>query len=312
MCSGTTHTYSISSVSGATGYTWSVPGGATINSGQGTTNLNITYGTNSGSVSVTADNACGSSTAETLSITVDVVPAQPGTISGNATLCSGTTHTYSISAVSGATGYTWSVPSGATINSGQGTTSINVTFGTNSGSISVTANNACGNSTARTKSVTVNAYPNNGITQSDITLTAIETGATYRWLDCNNDNAPISGATAQSYTATENGSYAVEVTKNGCKATSTCTNISTVGIEAHAQTVFNIYPNPASNEITIELYQQGEYTLKIIDVTGKVVADFGKVYQDNKSFNISNLSDGLYFVRLETQGGLAIKKIVKQ
>jgi hypothetical protein len=82
LCSGTTHTYSISSVSSATDYTWSVPSGAIINSGQGTTSINVTFGTNSGDVSVTADNACGSSSAQALSITIDSIPAQPGTISG--------------------------------------------------------------------------------------------------------------------------------------------------------------------------------------------------------------------------------------
>jgi subtilisin-like proprotein convertase family protein len=159
VCSGSTNTYSITSVSGATGYTWTVPSGATINSGQGTTSISVTFGTSSGNVSVTANNSCGSSTARTSAITVNTVPAQPGTITGNTTVCSGSTNTYSITSVSGATGYTWTVPSGATINSGQGTTSISVTFGTSSGNVSVTANNSCGSSTARTSAITVNTVP---------------------------------------------------------------------------------------------------------------------------------------------------------
>ncbi|HPC18963.1 MAG TPA: hypothetical protein PL039_02050 [Kiritimatiellia bacterium] len=88
------------------------------------------------------------------------IPAQPGTITGDATVCSGASgKTYSISSVTGATGYTWSVPSGASITAGSGTTSITVTFGSSSGNISVTANNASGSSTARTLAVTVNSAP---------------------------------------------------------------------------------------------------------------------------------------------------------
>jgi predicted outer membrane repeat protein len=314
----------IVNVDGASAFQWQVnTGSGFVNlsnnstySGVATNTLEVTGATtamNGYSYRCLLSGGCGLTvTSDSASLTVNSAPAQPSTISGNSSVCASTTNTYSISPVSGATGYTWAVPGGATINSGQGTPSISVIYGANSGSVSVTASNACGTSSAQTKAVTVNASPNNGVTQSGTTLTATETGATYQWLDCNNGNAPISGATSQSYTATANGSYAVEVTKNGCKATSTCTNISTVGIEAHAQTVFNIYPNPASNEITIELYQQGEYTLKIIDVTGKVVADFGKVYQNNQTYTIGHLSEGIYFIQVKTNNGVAIKKIVKQ
>jgi hypothetical protein len=78
----------------------------------------------------------------------NAVPAQPGTISGNTTVCeNATAETYSISAVDDATSYTWTVPSGASIVSGQVDTEITVDFGTSSGDICVTADNACGAST---------------------------------------------------------------------------------------------------------------------------------------------------------------------
>lgn len=55
--------------------------------------------------------------------------AQPGSISGTSTVCIGASAVaYSISAVPGAVDYTWSVPPGSTIGSGQGTTSITVDF----------------------------------------------------------------------------------------------------------------------------------------------------------------------------------------
>jgi len=64
------------------------------------------------------------------------------------------------------------------------------------------------------------ASPNYTITNSNNTLFANLTGANYQWVDCDNSNAPISGATNQNYTPTSNGNYAVEVTENTCNSIS--------------------------------------------------------------------------------------------
>jgi autotransporter-associated beta strand protein len=90
--------------------------------------------------------------------TVQVIatPATPGGISGQSAVCSGSTGiTYSISAVSGATNYTWSVPSGASITAGQGTTSISVNWGSTPGNVTVNAGNSCGTSGNATLGVTI-------------------------------------------------------------------------------------------------------------------------------------------------------------
>jgi len=112
VCSGTSHTYSISAVSGATSYTWTLPGGWTGSSN--TTSINATAGNNGGNITVTANNACGSSSAQSLTVTVNTVPSQPGSITGNTTVCQASSQTYSISSVAGATSYTWTLPGGWT------------------------------------------------------------------------------------------------------------------------------------------------------------------------------------------------------
>jgi hypothetical protein len=84
------------------------------------------------------------------------IPVTPGSISGTQTQCPGIAgQTYSISAVTNATTYTWSVPAGWTITAGTGTVSITVTTGTveQNGNISVTADNSCGASTTSTLAV---------------------------------------------------------------------------------------------------------------------------------------------------------------
>jgi hypothetical protein len=70
--------------------------------------------------------------------------ATPGMISGSTSsgFNSGIS-TYTIAPVPGATGYSWTVPSGAVITAGQGTTTITVSYVNTNGSICVAAYNDC-------------------------------------------------------------------------------------------------------------------------------------------------------------------------
>jgi hypothetical protein len=153
QCAGSTgNVYSISAVSGATSYTWTVSGtGWSLASGQGTTTATVAIGTGTGSVSVVASNSCGSSSStSTGAIIPSTVPLAPTNIIQPSSQCAGTSgNVYSISAVAGATSYNWSVTgAGWSIASGQGTTQVQVTIGSVSGTISVTASNSCGTSSA--------------------------------------------------------------------------------------------------------------------------------------------------------------------
>jgi hypothetical protein len=64
--------YSINPVSGATSYNWSVPSGASITLNTGT-NIQVSYGTQSGNVSVSASNSCGTSALSILPVTTNFV-----------------------------------------------------------------------------------------------------------------------------------------------------------------------------------------------------------------------------------------------
>jgi hypothetical protein len=96
----------------------------------------------------------------TIPFTVTSTLGTVGSISGPAIVCAGTNAvSYSVPVVLNASGYTWSVPSDATIASGNGTNSIVVNFGTSSGTISVAPVNNCGTGTASSLSVTVEPIP---------------------------------------------------------------------------------------------------------------------------------------------------------
>jgi hypothetical protein len=169
VTAGSTNTYSVTAVAGVT-YTWTLPSGW---SGSSTTNsITTTAGATGGTISVKANNSCGSSTARTLAVSVGcTVPAQPGAISGNTTVTSGSSNTYSVTAVAGVT-YAWTLPSGW---SGSSTTnSITATAGSAGGTISVTANNSCGASVARTLAVTIGTPSANLALNKPATTSTIE------------------------------------------------------------------------------------------------------------------------------------------
>lgn len=155
-------------------------------------------------------------------------PAQPASISGPASICSGSSQTYSISPVSGATSYTWSVPSGTIIVSGQGTTSISITAGSTSGVISVYASNTCGNGPAQNFTLTINPQPtaNAGpdttlCTPNSITLNA-SGGTSYSWSPASGLSSTTISNPVASPTVTT--TYTVTVTNaGGCSATDAIT-----------------------------------------------------------------------------------------
>lgn len=171
MGTGTPTSYTILPVINATSYVWTVPSGVTIVSGQGTTSISVTYSNSfvSGNIMVAAQNNCFTSAAKILSIS-RAIPATPGTISGPTDACpllgTGAQSTYSISPVANATSYVWTMPNGATIVSGQGTTSIIVTYANsfvNAGFITVAAQNNCSISAAKSLTILRNAPATPGV-----------------------------------------------------------------------------------------------------------------------------------------------------
>ncbi len=84
VCPGSTRTYTVSFTAGVT-YNWVVPAGATINSGQGTSSINLTYTsgfTANDTLTVIKMNSCGSSPERNLIIQRNL-PSTPGAITGN-------------------------------------------------------------------------------------------------------------------------------------------------------------------------------------------------------------------------------------
>lgn len=162
-------------------------------------------------------------------------PGNAGTISGSTSVCKGQTGVaYSVSTITGATGYVWTLPSGASIASGNNTNSITVNFSTSavSGNISVYGTNNChaGNSSSLT--VTVNSLPtptassNSPVCYGGTINLSSSGGNNYSWTGPNGFTSNISNPTISGATSSNAGTYYVTVTNTaGCSA-QTSTNVS--------------------------------------------------------------------------------------
>ena len=152
------------------------------------------------------------------------------------------------------------------------------------------------------------------VSQSDNTLTANTAGASYQWLNCDDGFSIVTGETNQSYTATESGNFAVEVTLDFCVDTSECHEISIASIiENNFGSDLRFYPNPTSGHINCDLgdfHQDINVTIK--NWTGQVVSIAEFNLASIFSFEVEGPT-GLYIVEIHTPDGKkAILKVVKQ
>lgn len=153
----------------------------------------------------------------------------------------------------------------------------------------------------------------NSITNASPSLTANQTGATYRWLDCDNGNAVIPTETSQTFNAIVSGNYAAEITLGSCVDTSACENIFITGIENIITTEnISIYPNPFENNISVQLAENMSYpvTIEIVDYLGRI--QYSKIIQKNFSkIALNKLANGTYFVRIFDKKNQNVQRIVK-
>lgn len=169
---------------------------------------------------------------------------------------------------------------------------------TSSGFYSDTLTAANGCDSIVTLNLTIDTV-NLGITQNGFTLIANQAGASYQWLDCSNGNIPVAGATSQSFDATANGDYAVEVILNSCTDTSSCITVFDIGLTnlSGLEETISIYPNPTRNSFVIELrgVAPNEH-VQIYSLDGKLIKE-QLIQSKRETIDVANLADGAYVVK---------------
>ncbi len=154
----------------------------------------------------------------------------------------------------------------------------------------------------------------NSVTVVANTLTANEAGLSYQWVDCENGNAEIEGATGQSFTAVEDGSYAVVISSENCSTTSECFSIIVTGIfDATPAIDVSVYPNPFVANLNIRLTGHGGKTfVEIMSITGQLIIQENFTNSEFMTLNVSDLASGNYLLRVRNDFGQYSAPIIKQ
>ncbi len=184
----------------------------------------------------------------------------------------------------------------------------------------VTGSNAYGCSSIGVQTVIVNPLPNVTVSSSDndnticagdqVQLTGVG-ASSYQWaattMYLQGPVAAVSPMSSIVYTVT-----GTDI--NGCHNTTTyalTVNICEGIAENGALAGLNVYPNPTTAELNISLSNAASKSIQVIDLTGRVVSTVN-ADADVAKVNMSNLANGVYYVKITSNGATSVVKVVKQ
>lgn len=223
-----------------------------------------------------------------------------------ATSCAGAPVTLT---VTGATTYTW--------NTNANTNTITVTPSATT-IYTVTGESSPGCQSIKT--ITVNVTPGPSITFSAspglticpggaANITAM--GATnYTWSVGSQTTAAISvsPSISQAYNITGTNASGCSTTTNVTVFVASCTGLTNQAVTASN---INIYPNPTKGALVIELNNATNNNIQVLDVTGRLILEKNAT-ADRTELNISDLSNGIYYVRILSGNTVEVRKIIKE
>ena len=295
--------YSVPGTTGVT-YTWTVPMGATIVSGQGTHQITVNFTTYSGNITVT-ETANGACEAGPANLMVHVHVASCAATYGNvsAAFCAGTSYNYNNRNYPVAGTYTDTL-----VNTAGCDSIVTLQLSVNTAPVaslswdSMFAQHlfySLGNGT----------QPDTGICNDYapfyVKLTGGQpAGGVYSGRGVTHDTlwlTGINGLDTISYTCTNN---------HGCTASASdiaiidvCYGINTLALNTRLQ----IYPNPTTGKFSIETNNTKTQTVQVFDAMGKLVLT--QLLTGTGNIDASRLSDGVYIISVTCEGE-GVKKLI--
>jgi PKD repeat protein len=235
------------------------------------------------------------------------LPPTAGFSANDQSVCEGTVIQYTDASTNNPLSWAWSFPGGTPSSSASQDPSVTYnTAGTYNAQLIAT--NSDGSDTILFSNyITVSGFPAvPTVIDNAGTLESSHVGSGNQWYL---NGSPVGGATNDTYIPVQGGSYTVVYTDvNGCSATS-APIISTIGIE-DIQLSFSIYPNPATERLTIDAGIAVKANIKMMDLSGRVVLS-SKMNQSQLSVDVSALADGVYMIRIEYGNKSITRKIIK-
>ncbi len=139
-------------------------------------------------------------------------------------------------------------------------------------------------------------------------------GSEYLW-DFGDGNSSQEENPTHYYTSAD--SYKILLTASHCGLSDTISRwfvVETININEieNQENLWYISPNPAQHKITLNLGFKTIIEYKIFNSCGIEITN-GKIENSSKTFDISNLSEGLYFIQLlNNQTTIGVRKFLKQ
>jgi len=151
----------------------------------------------------------------------------------------------------------------------------------------------------------------NRIEVLDSIFVSVDSIASYQWLDCNADYAPLIGDTLQQFKPLKSGSYAVQLRYLHCIDTSHC-EISSIGLnEFIDNSGWNIYPNPNSGVLWIDgLGYRGKLLIKVLDLKGRIINESSIYYTSRVQINTTGFEKGIYVIEIQDKFRTSLIKVI--
>lgn len=154
---------------------------------------------------------------------------------------------------------------------------------------------------------------NTSVTQNQSTLTSVASTGTYQWMDCGTMTL-VAGETSQTFTATQDGSYAVIVSNDGCSDTSECFPVAILGVQHNRELAdFRIYPNPSNGNLKVAFSKpiNGQIEIVVKDQIGRIVnAQTINTPSKELTLNLESLQIGIYTFCIKTSLGDITKRLI--
>lgn len=342
ICSGSSTVLSTSGVGNVSWYT-SPTNGIFLTS----TDSFITPALNTSTTYYVQDSTCAASSRAAVTVTVNPPPTL--TLTGNTTICNGDStqltvngngDTFTWSTGSNAMTETYApsttLPAFVTTADGNGCTSalsftvtviqpvtvtqnlaicqndfvlVGTSMYSTAGTYVDTLGSAFGCDSIITTLLTVQPLIDTSVSYSSGTLTSMENGAVYQWINCQNMQS-INGATNQDFTPAQNGTYAVIIGNGPCTDTSSCITVTDVGVAAYEQQAINLHCTTDENSISgLIIGCKSEILISIFDATGQLV------YSENTTrneFHAHVECAGVYMVHIQCSEGELAQQVIVQ
>jgi uncharacterized repeat protein (TIGR03803 family) len=151
---------------------------------------------------------------------------------------------------------------------------------------------------------------NSSLSEIILTSSIAPEGGTYQWF---NNGLIIEGATFQSYSTSEAGSYFVRITvPGGCSTTSDILAVVITSLESLNASELMVFPNPAIDWLTISLEEfKGEKIISLQQTSGRQMTQ-QKTLANELTIRISEYPPGMYLVKVSDGKYFNVVKFIKQ